>query len=177
MGANMSTTPAGVGTQKETVYGGPGTQPNVGGTVYNGPGLNHTATRTAAPARPVQQQAGAARSGNVFFVIAAFSAINAVLILVKAPIVFALGLAITRVSADSPLGAVLVLNAIAIGAFVALGIFASRGVKAAFIIGLLLYGGDTALLLLSANPALHVISIVCHGIFLFSIFKGLRQIS
>jgi hypothetical protein len=177
MGANMSTTPAGVGTQKETVYGGPGTQPNVGGTVYNGPGLNHTATRTAAPPRPVQQQAGAARSGNVFFVIAAFSAINAVLILVKAPIVFALGLAITRVSADSPLGAVLVLNAIAIGAFVGLGIFASRGVKAAFIIGLLLYGGDTALLLLSANPTLHVISIVCHGIFLFSIFKGLRQIS
>jgi hypothetical protein len=173
----MSTTPAGVGTKKETVYGGPGIQPNVGGTVYNGPGLNGTATRTAAPTRPVQPQAGAARGGNVFFVIAAFSAINAVLILIKAPIVFALGLAITRVSADSPLGAVLVLNAIAIGAFVTLGIFASRGVKAAFIIGLLLYTGDTALLLLSANPALHIVSIVCHGIFLFSIFKAFRQIS
>ena len=172
----MSTTPAGVGTKKETVYGGPGTQPNVGGTVYNGRGLNGTATRTAAPARPIQTQASASRGGNVFFVIAAFSAINAVLILAKAPIVFALGLAITRISANSPLGAVLVLNAIAIGAFAMLGIFASRGVKAAFIIGLLLYGGDTALLLLSANPALHVISIVCHGIFLFSIFKGLRQI-
>jgi hypothetical protein len=172
----MSTTPV-VGTKKETVYGGPGTQPNVGGTVYNGPGLNGTATRSAAPARPAQSQAGAARGGNVFFVIAAFSAINAVLILVKAPIVFALGLAITRVSADTPLGFVLALNVVAIGAFVTLGIFASRGVKAAFVIGLLLYAGDTAVLLLSANPALHIISIVFHGIFLFSIFKGFRQIS
>jgi hypothetical protein len=161
--------------QKETVYSGPGTQPNAGGTVYNGPGLNGAATHTATPARKAQPQ-GAGKGGNVFFVIAAFSAINAVLIMVKAPIVFALGLAITRVSADTPLGAVLVLNAVAIGAFVILGIFATRGVKAAFIIGLLLYAGDTAVLLLSANPALHIISIVFHGIFLFSIFKGFRQI-
>lgn len=168
--------PTGTGMQKETVYGGPGTQPNGGGTVYNGPGLNGPAVRTATPARAAQPQTGAAKGGNVFFVIAAFSAINAVLIMVKAPIVFALGLAVTRVSADSPLGAVLVLNAIAIGAFVMLGIFATRGVKAAFIIGLLLYAGDTAVLLLSANPALHVVSIVVHGIFLFSIFKGFRQI-
>jgi hypothetical protein len=173
----MSTTPAGVGTKKETVYGGPGTQPNAGGTVYNGSGLNGTPTPPTASARPAQQQAGAAKGGNVFFVIAAFSAINAVLILAKAPIVFALGLAITRVSADSPFGFVLVLNAIAIGAFVTLGIFATRGVKAAFLIGLLLYASDTAVLLLSANPALHVVSIVCHGIFLFSIFKAFRQIS
>jgi hypothetical protein len=165
--------------QKETVYGGPGTQPNAGGTVYNGPGLNGAAARTATPARTAQPQGagkGAGKGGNVFFVIAAFSAINAVLIMVKAPIVFALGLAITRVSADTPLGAVLMLNAVAIGTFVILGIFATRGIKAAFIIGLLLYAGDTAVLLLSANPALHIISIVFHGIFLFSIFKGFRQI-
>jgi hypothetical protein len=70
-----------------------------------------------------------------------------------------------------------VLNALAIGAFVTLGIFAMRGVKAVFLIGLLLYAGDTAVLLLSANPALHIVSIVCHGIFLFSIFKAFRQIS
>ena len=174
----MSNTPAGVGTRKETVYGGPGTQPNGGGTVYNGPGLSGTNTaRPTATARTTQPPAGTGRGGNVFFVIAAFSAINAVLIMVKAPIVFALGLAVTRVSADSPLGAVLVLNAIAIGAFVMLGIFATRGVKAAFIIGLVLYAGDTAVLLLSANPALHVVSIVVHGLFLFSIFKGFRQLS
>ena len=62
----MSTTPAGVGTKKETVYGGPGTQPNAGGTVYNGPGLNGTPTPPTASARPAQQQAGATKGGNVF---------------------------------------------------------------------------------------------------------------
>lgn len=175
----MPGTPTGAGMQKETVYGGPGTQPNSGGTVYNGPGLSGATTHPPITTRPVQRQGntGGLTSGNVFFVIAAFSAINAVLILSKAPIVFALGLAITRVSPDTPIGFVAALNAIAIGAFVALGFFAARGVKAAFIIGLLLYAGDTAVLLLSANPAVHVISIVFHGIFLFSIFKAMRQVN
>jgi hypothetical protein len=174
----MPDTPAGTGMQKETVYGGPGTQPNPGGTVYNGPGLSGTTSRPGFPARPVQPRAHAGGlMGNVFFVIAAFSAINAILILSKAPIVFALGLAITRVPPETPIAFVLVLNAIAIGAFVALGFFAARGAKAAYIIGLLLYAGDLAVLLLSANPALHMISIVVHGIFLFSIFKGFRQVS
>ena len=174
----MPDTPAGTGMQKETVYGGPGTQPNAGGTVYNGPGLSGTTSGPGAPARPVQPRANAGGlMGNVFFVIAAFSAINAVLILSKAPIVFALGLAITRVPPDTPIAFVLVLNAVAIGTFVALGFFAARGAKAAYIIGLLLYAGDLAVLLLSANPGLHIISIVVHGIFLFSIFKGFRQLS
>jgi len=175
----MPDTPAGTGVKKETVYGGPGAQPNAGGTVYNGPGLNGTTTQSTGPARPVQPRAGAtgSKSGNVFFLIAAFSAINAVLIMSKAPIVFALGLAITRVSPDSPLGFVLLLNVIAIGTFAALGIFAARGAKAAFLIGLLLYAGDAVILLLSPNPALHIVSIVVHGIFLFSIFKAYRQVN
>lgn len=173
----MPDTPAATGVKKETVYGGPGTQPNSGGTVYNGPGLSGTTTRPAASARPVQPRAHAGGlMGNVFFVIAAFSAINAVLILSKAPIVFALGLAITRVSPDTPIGIVLALNTVAIGTFAALGFFAARGAKAAFIIGLVLYGGDLAILLLSANPGLHIISIVIHGVFLFSIFKAFRQV-
>ena len=175
----MPGTPTGTGMQKETVYGGPGTQPNGGGTVYNGPGLSGATSRPQVSTRSVERQVSTGRlaSGNVFFVIAAFSAINAVLILSKAPIVFALGLAITRVSPDTPIGFVMALNAIAIGTFVALGFFAARGAKAAFIIGLLLYAGDTAVLLLSANPALHIISIVFHGIFLFSIFKAMRQVN
>jgi hypothetical protein len=173
----MSNTPAGTGMQKETVYGGPGSQPNTGATVYNGPGLGGATAGPPVTARPVRPQAnaGGLTSGNVFFVIAAFSAINAVLILSKAPIVFALGLAITRVSPDTSIGFVVALNAIAIGAFVALGFFAARGAKAAYIIGLVLYAGDLAVLLLSANPALHIVSIAVHGIFLFSIFKAMRQ--
>ena len=98
------TTPAGVGTKKETV---------VRWSRYTAEccrdGLQRPRIEPTQPRRTARtstsgpnRRAGAARekSGNVFFVIAAFSAINAVLILVKAPIVFALGLAITRVSAD-----------------------------------------------------------------------------
>jgi hypothetical protein len=175
----MPSTPTGAAMQKETGYGGPGTQPNGGSTIYNGPGLSGATSGPPVTARPVRPQAnaGGLTSGNVFFVIAAFSAINAVLILSKAPIVFALGLAITRVSPDTSIGFVVALNTIAIGAFVALGFFAARGAKAAYIIGLVLYAGDLAVLLLSANPALHVISIVVHGIFLFSIFKAMRQVN
>ena len=170
-----------------TVYGGPAPKP-AGGTVYNGLGAGSTVygnqpaagtvynpTQSAA-ARPVQAgaNAGSSKAGSVFFVIAGFSAINTVLILASAPFVMALGLAVTRINPEGQMGTVLAINAIVIGIFVALGFFASRGSKAAFIIGLLLYAGDTALLLLD-NPALHAVSIIVHGIFLFSIFKGLRQ--
>jgi hypothetical protein len=174
----MPNTPTVTGVQKEMVFGGPGTQPNAVGTVYNGPGLSGTTARPNPAIRPVQPKAnaGGSKGRNVFYLIAVFSAINAVLILSKAPIVFALGLACTRVSANSPLGPVLFLNAIAIGTFVALGFFAARGAKAAFLIGLLLYAGDTVVLVLSPNAAAHIVSIVFHGLFLFYIFQAFRQV-
>ena len=173
-----------------TVYGG--AAPKAAGTVYNGMGTGSTVygnqpaagtvyspARRGAVARPVQPaaNAGSSKAGSVFFLIAGFSAINALLTLASAPFVMAIGLAVTRIRAEGQMGVVLAINAIAIGIFVALGFFASRGSKAAFFIGLLLYGGDTALLLLSENPALHVVSIIVHGIFLFSIFKGFRQLN
>ncbi|HET8890018.1 MAG TPA: hypothetical protein VFQ41_14040 [Candidatus Angelobacter sp.] len=173
-----------------TVYGGPAPK-TAGGTVYNGLGEggtvygNQPAAGTvyspaqSAVARPAQAGANAApsKAGSVFFVIAGFSALNAILTLASAPFVMAIGLAVTRIRAEGQMGAMLAVNAVAIGIFVALGFFASRGSKAALLIGLLLYAGDTALLLLSENPALHVVSIIVHGIFLFSIFKGFRQLS
>jgi len=173
-----------------TVYGGPAPKP-AGGTVYSGVGTGSTVygnqaasgtvynpARQGAAARPAQPatNAGSSKAGSVFFLIAGFSAINAVLTLASAPFVMAIGLTVTRIRAEGEVGAVLAINAVAIGIFVALGFFAGRGSKAAFLIGALLYAGDTALLLLD-NPALHVVSIIVHGIFLFSIFKGLRQVS
>ena len=172
-----------------TVYGGPAPKA-AGGTVYNGMGTSGTVygnqpaagtvynpARQGAIARPAQpgSNAGSSKAGSVFFVIAGFSALNTVLILAGAPFVMAFGLAVTRIRAEGQIGAVLLINAVAIGIFVALGFFASRGSKAAFIIGLLLYAGDSALLLVD-NPALHIVSIIFHGIFLFSIFKGFRQL-
>lgn len=173
-----------------TVYGGPAPKA-AGGSVYNGLGEggtvygNQPAAGTvyspaqSAVARPAQAGANGApsKAGSVFFVIAGFSALNAILTLASAPFVMAIGLAVTRIRAEGQMGAMLAINAVAIGIFVALGFFASRGSKAAFLVGLLLYAADTALLLLSENPALHVVSIIVHGIFLFSIFKGFRQLS
>lgn len=180
--------PASASSSGNTVYGG--SAPKAAGTVYNGMGTGSTVygnqpasstvynPRQGTVARPAQAGANAApsKAGSVFFLIAGFSAINTVLTLASAPFVMAIGLAVTRIRAEGEMGAVLAINAVVIGIFVALGFFASRGSKAAFIIGLLLYAGDTALLLLD-NPALHVVSIIVHGIFLFSIFKGLRQVS
>jgi hypothetical protein len=172
-----------------TVYGGPAPK-TAGGTVYNGLGAGSTVygnqnaagtvynpARQGAAARPAQAGANAApsKAGAVFFIIAGFSAINTVLLLAGAHFVMAVGLAVTRIRAEGEMGAVLAMNAVVIGIFAALGFFASRGSKAAFIIGLLLYAGDTAILLLN-NPALHVASIIVHGGFLFAIFKGLRQV-
>jgi hypothetical protein len=177
-GASTSAASASGGS---TVYGGTAPKP-AGGTVYNdnqpAAGTVYNPARQGAAASPSQTAANPApsKAGSVFFVIAGFSAINTVLLLAGAPFVMAIGLAVTRIRAEGEMGAVLALNAVVIGIFVALGFFASRGSKAAFIIGLLLYAGDTALLLLD-NPALHVVSIIVHGIFLFSIFKGLRQVS
>ena len=173
-----------------TVYGGltPGTNggsisvhggPAAGETVYNGPGSGsvYTPQGQKAPARPLQvgMNTGGAKGGAVFFVIAGCSAINTLLILASAPFVLALGLAVTRVRASGDPGPVLILNAVVIGLFVVLGIFAMKGSKAAFIVGLLLYAGDTALLL-SDNAALHLPSIIVHAVFLFSIFKAFRQL-
>lgn len=188
---NQSSSPsAPASSSGNTVYGG--TAPKAAaGTVYNGMGSGSTVygnqpaagtvynpARQGAAGSPSQTAANPApsKAGSVFFVIAGFSAINTVLLLAGAPFVMAIGLAVTRIRAEGEMGAVLALNAVVIGIFVALGFFASRGSKAAFIIGLLLYAGDSALLLLD-NPALHVVSIIVHGIFLFSIFKGLRQLS
>ncbi len=184
----QSSGPSAPASSASTVYGG--SAPKAAGTVYNGMGAGGTVydnqpasgtvynPRQNAAAGPAQPGANAApsKAGSVFFIIAGFSAINTVLILAGAPFVMAIGLAATiRVQGD--MGTVLAINAVAIGTFVALGFFASKGSKAAFLIGLLLYAGDTALLLLSGNPALHIVSIIVHGIFLFSIFKGFRQLN
>jgi hypothetical protein len=163
------------GTNGGTVYGGP----PAGGTVYNGPGGGGTVYNPARqkPAAPVDvTNTGAAKGGAIFFIIAACSALNSVLIFAQAPFVLALGLAITRVRISGDLAPVLALNAIVLGLFVAVGIFAIKGSKAAFIIGLVLYGGDTVLLLTSGDAALHIPSIVVHGVFIFSIIKAFRQL-
>lgn len=199
----MSNGGFGQGPKKETLYSGPvptpgqgtayaGPAPSTGvGTVYNGPALGgtvyHGSTSGGAaykgsptgvlPSRPTAGPA-AARSGagakgaSIFFLIAAFTGINTVLIF--AGVQFGIGLGATRTT-NAALSSILVVNVVAIGIFVLLGIFARGGSKIAFLIGMLLYAGDLVLLIMN-DPALHVISIVIHGLFLFYLFNAFRQL-
>ena len=160
------------GTQG-TVYGGP----PAGGTVYNGPGGSVYGGPAAAPGgAPAAQQkvvgGGAAKGAGIFFLIAAFTGINVVLMFVG--IRFAIGLGATRLVGDS-FESMLVVSLVGAGVFALLGIFAKNGNKGAFLIGMLLYGGDLAFLVLN-DPALHIISIIIHALFLYYLVNAFRQL-
>jgi hypothetical protein len=165
-----------------TVYNGP--SPGIaGGTVYNGPSAGATVyggpATGAATTRPVGGKAvapagdvAAAKGARIFYLIAAFTGINAVLIFVG--IRFAVGLGATQVVASS-LGSFLVASLLGAGVFVGLGMFVQRGSRSVFLIGMLLYAGDLVLLVMN-NPALHIMSILIHALFLFYLFSAYRQL-
>jgi hypothetical protein len=161
-------TPQTAGTKTGgTVYGGPAySGPGNSGTVYNP--RQTVAQQQAAPAAHSEAVKGA----GLFFLIAGLSVINTLLILAHAPFVMALGLAVTRLfGPEAPMANILFLNAMAVGVVVLLGVFVRHGSKAALLIGMLLYGGDTALFFLVGNAALHVPSIIVHVLFLAGMFK------
>jgi hypothetical protein len=158
-----------------TVYNGPAS----GGTVYNGPGSSDTVYNPRqSAARPTLSgpDPAAAKGSNYFFAIAIFSALNTVLMLAGAATVLGSGVTTSKVSNQGAMTAILVVNVVIVGIFVLLGIAARSGSKPAFIIGMVIYGADTALLLLSGHPELHVVGFVVHGIFLFGLFSAFRQL-
>ena len=168
MGGNY----AGTATKpiKETVYGGPG----AGNTVYGGPGSGGA---TYGPTRTIPvaaNTAAVAKAANVFFLIAVFSLANTLLLSSGARFAMAIGLGITRIPLrmGAP-GAIIVFTAIVIGIFVGLGIFARRGSSAAFLIGILFYGLDTVFLCVD-GIALHIPSIIVHGILMAGMLRGYR---
>jgi len=154
----------------ETVYGGPNS------TAYSGPGSPGTVynPRQTASQPVVKSNAAATKGASIFFVIAAFSVINTLLIVLGSPVVLGIGLTTSKIG-EAQMAGIILINVLVIGTFVLLGIFARHGSKAAFLIGMLLYGADTALLLLD-NPALHIPGIVVHGFFLVGLFKAFSQI-
>ena len=199
--ANIITT--GPGTKKETVYGGPslptsqgtvyngaspavgtvynGPTPTSGGTVYNGPaagmpnygpaGTVYNSRQMAPPPQLRGHDPAAVQGANFFFAIAIFTAIRTALIATGSA---ALGPSPTG-TADQ-MSMLVLINVLIIGVFVLIGIFARHGSKAAFLIGMLLYGADTVLLLMSANPAAHVGGIVAHAVILLGLVKYFRQL-
>lgn len=180
--------PAAASSSGSTVYGGPapksggtvynGMPPGTTGTVYNGSGSGTVYNPRQSVPRPSfsGSDPAAVKGSNFFFAIAIFSAINTVLILTGATTVLGSGTTTSKIAGQGAMSAILVVNVVIVGIFVLLGIAARSGSKAAFIIGMLIYGADTALLLLSGHPELHVVGFVVHGIFLFGLFNAFRQL-
>jgi len=147
-----------------TVYGGPSpTQ----GTVYGGPtpgqGTTYGATTQRRPAASGISPA-ALNSANWFFYIAGLSLLYTFLL--NGTGRFSLiGMGITHYVGN--VGAVGVAAAMAL-----FGVFARQGQKWAFLIGMLIYALDGVLLL--ANGV--YFSAAFHGLILFYIFRGFRQL-
>ena len=118
-----------------------------------------------------------AKGAGIFFAIAVVTAINTVLIATGSPFVLGRGLSTSKIAAaPGQMTGIVVLNVLVIGIFVLIGIFARHGSKAAFVIGMLLYGGDALLMLLSGDPAMHIGGIVVHVILLIYLFKAFSEL-
>jgi hypothetical protein len=156
-----------------TVYGGP-----AGGTVYSGPGSGTVYNPRQAPAQqPVAAtRSGGAKGAGILFLIAGFSLLNTLLVLGHAPFVMALGLAVTRLfGSEAPMANLVFINVMAVGVVVLLGLFVRHGSKAALLIAMLLYAGDTALFFIAGDASLHAPSIFVHVLLLGGMFKAFTQ--
>jgi len=176
-----------------TVYDGPALQPR-GAAAFNGPAAGGTVYGSPAPAGTVYSpsrqsqpngglpQADAPdkvkKTGNIFFLIAALSVVNTILAFSGVRMAIGLGLGITRVDValhqGNSIAPILMLNLVAPMVLVIIGIFARQGSSAAFLIGMLLYAGDTVFLWVD-GVALHAPSLIVHVIFLMSMFGGYRM--
>jgi hypothetical protein len=162
-----------------TVYSGP-PMPGSTGTVYQGPTPGGPASSGQRPPvrGPQRAAANSHKAGVLFYYIAALSVVNTVIALAGVPIALAIGLGITRMI-DASLGreslpVALLLDVIVASMFVALGFFATKGNKAAFLIGLVLYGLD--MVLLFSDAARHIPSLLVHGYFIYMLIKALRDL-
>jgi hypothetical protein len=105
-----------------------------------------------------------------FYWIAAFTIINAVMVNTGSRWGFALGLAAPQLFSGGGSAIGIVINALAAGFLVFLGVFAGKGQAWAFILGMVVMLLDSAL-----TGLLQMwLSLIIHAFALFSIFSGFR---
>ncbi len=146
-----------------------------------------TATTTATTPADIQAlaeikvrlQSQLKGSASWFFAIAALSLVNSILMMAEANWHFFFGLGITDVVAAlaHPLGsagivAALVVNVFIAGIVVLFGVFARKGQKWAFIVGMVLYAMDALLVLLFRD----YLAVLVHGYALWAISRGIKAI-
>lgn len=119
------------------------------------------------PQRLAQVKSGA----NWFYWIAGLSLVNTIAALSGTNWRFLIGLGVTQVvdavakdMGGVGKGAALIVNAFIAGMFILLGVFANKGMKWAFVVGMIFFGLDTVLELLFTDwigTAFHVYALFC----------------
>lgn len=146
------------------------------------------APNVAGPAGIAGTPAGAVlirrvhRSAMWFYWIAGLSVINTLIAMSKAGLVFVVGLGTTQIidgiasgMESGGMAVALVLDAIVAGVFVLFGVFAKKGHSWSFLVGMILYALDGALMLglsLIAKADLPILALGFHGYVLFILFMG-----
>jgi hypothetical protein len=132
--------------------------------------------------RPAASLVAAARTragARWFSWIAGLSLINSVVVIFGGNVHFVIGLGITavvdvlakNVGTAGPILDV-VINGFVAGMFFLFGVYAAKGKKWAFLVGMVLYALD-GLLLLAAKD---ILSVAFHGYVLFALFRGFEAL-
>ncbi len=133
--------------------------------MINGPG----GMQYAVAERQAQQ------GGDWFFWIAGLSLVNSILMLVNAPFSFFFGLGTTDFitaygTGAGAKGVALVLDVVFAGIFALFGVFARKGQRWAFLVGMLLYVLDGLVCLLFHQ----YLAAAVHGYALYRLFQGFQ---
>ena len=133
-----------------------------------------------AAADTVELEQKLSSGANWFYWIAGLSAVNSFANFFEAQWNFAVGLGITQFfdglgmflrsegTATPVLAAILVMSLVVAGLFFVIGVFANRRIITAFVIGIVIYGADSILMLLFMD----ILGIIIHAIALFFIIRG-----
>lgn len=173
---------AGSAPKKETVYSSPApgvdnksfAQP---GTVYSGPGVTGASPAQTPAAGGAVANARVSVAANWFYVIAGLSIVNSLIVMVGGHLRFIFGLGITSIfdyvgnkTGGAGVGASFVINLFVASVLVFFGYFARKGLKWAFIVGMIAYGLDAVLLLTIQDW----LGLAFHGWALFRIAQGVK---
>lgn len=139
---------------------------------------NEQTAENASGALELEQKLSS--GANWFYWIAGLSAVNSIINFFELQWNFAVGLGITQFfdglgmylrsegSSTAVLAAILVMSLVVAGLFFVIGVFANRRIITAFVIGIILYGLDSVLMLLVGD----ILGIIIHAIALFFIIRG-----
>src|SRR5262249_1917709 len=128
------------------------------------------ASRPVAGRSSSEGSEAARNGGGFFYAIALLSAIRAIALYTGVQILKT-G---TPTNGTIPQSTLVIYLAVA-GVFAVIGFFTQGGSKVAYMIGMLLYGLDTAALI-AMNPAQHVVAIVVHALLLLGLITAYREL-